>query len=110
MLAADRNRSPRPQNSGEEQNVQAAGQPRDVMMNSNWVTGSTPIVAGSAQGWGSVSRSLIAGRSGVSTSLPAPAAIGEGGTPAAASRVGPLKVTPGIEGNVLSRSPRPRAR
>ena len=35
MLAADRNRRPRPQKSGEEQKVQAAGQPRDVMMNSN---------------------------------------------------------------------------
>src|SRR5206468_11474386 len=71
MSAADRNRSPRPQKSGEEQNVQAAGQPRDVMMNSNWLIGSTPMVAGSVQGWGGVSRSMITARSRVSTNLPA---------------------------------------
>lgn len=66
MFAAERKRMPRPQNSGDEQNVQAAGQPRDVMMNSNWVVGSTPTVAGSADGWGSVSRSRMTGLSAVS--------------------------------------------
>ncbi len=32
MLAAERNRVVRPQNSGEEQKEQAAGQPREVTM------------------------------------------------------------------------------
>src|SRR5437867_7929543 len=109
MLAADRNRSPRPQNSGEEQNVQAAGQPRDVMMNSNWLTGSTPMVAGSVQGWGRVSRSMITARSRVSTNLPAGDGTSVDGNASPAGRAGSLKVTPAIDGNDLFRSPRPRA-
>ena len=46
MFCAERKRSPRPQNSGDEQKVQAAGQPRDVMMNSNCDSSSTPMVKG----------------------------------------------------------------
>src|SRR5947209_7005391 len=36
MFSAERKRRARPQNSGEEQKVQAAGQPRLVITNSNW--------------------------------------------------------------------------
>src|SRR5712664_449004 len=106
MFSADRKRRPRPQNSGDEQKAQAAGQPRDEMTNSNWLTGSTPMVAGSAQGWGSVSRFMITARSAVSTNRPATVGTSLGGAASAAVRAGALKVRPAIDGSDLSRSPR----
>src|SRR5207249_11920174 len=108
MSAADRNRSPRPQKSGEEQNVQAAGQPRDVMMNSNWLIGSTPMVAGSVQGWGRVSRSMITARSRVSTNLPAGDGTSVDGNASPAGGAGTRQGTPraGADGLWPRRRPR----
>ena len=42
MFAAERNRTRLPQNSGDEQNVHSAGQPREVTMYGYCARGSMP--------------------------------------------------------------------